>query len=133
MFTMYCTGSAYSSAASGADGRARAIVGGVKRSACAAVGKGGSGVVWIGVDGLCSGGDGGRGIRGIGDELGVERGDRTGGGGESWRGERRRLSSSPLSLNSSASHHLITAFLVRFAGGGDGIGEWRGSRDSGVG
>jgi hypothetical protein len=62
VFTMHCTGSAYSSAASGVDGRARAIGGGVKRSAGAAVGKGGSGVVRIGVDGLCSGGDGGGGI-----------------------------------------------------------------------
>jgi hypothetical protein len=125
---MHCTGSAYLSGASGTDGGAGAIGGGVKRSAGAAVGKEGSRVVRIGVDGLCSGGDGGRGVCDIGDELGVERGNRTGGGGKSWRGERRRLSSSPSSLNSSASHRLFTAFLIHFAGGGDGIGEWGGAR-----
>jgi hypothetical protein len=66
-----------------------------KRSAGVTVGEGGTGVVQIGVDGLCSGGDGGGGVRGIGDELGVERGGRTGSRGESRRGERRSLSSSP--------------------------------------
>ncbi len=130
---MHCTGSAYSSAASGADGKARAIGGEVKRSAGAAVGEGDSGVVRIGTYGLCSRGNFGGGVRGIRNELGLERGDRTGGGSESWRGERRRLSSSPLSFNRSASHHLFTAFLIRFACGGDDIGEWRGSKDSGVG
>jgi hypothetical protein len=131
--TRNCIGSASSSAASGVDGEARAIGGGVKRSVGAAVGEGGSGVARIGVDGPCSGGYSGRGVYSIGDVIGVERDDRAGRGGESWRGERRRVSSSPLFLNSSASHCLFTAFLVRFAGGGDGIGEKRGSKDSGVG
>jgi hypothetical protein len=91
---MHCTGSAYLFAALGADGGARAIGGGVRRSAGAAVGEGGSGVVRIGVDCVRSGDDGGGGVRGVGDELGVERGirtgvergNRTGGGGESRRG-----------------------------------------------
>jgi hypothetical protein len=130
---MHCTGSAYSSAAPGGGGGARAIGGRVRRSAGAAVGRGGTGVVRIGVDGLRSGGDGGGGVRGVGNELGVERGDRAGSGGESRRGERRRLPSSPSFLNNSASHRLFTTFLVRFAGGGDVMGEWRGSKDSGVG
>jgi hypothetical protein len=131
--TMHCTGSAYSSAASGAGGGATAIGGGVRRSAGAAVGEGGTRVVLIGVDGLRSGGDGGGGVRGVGGELGVERGDKTGGGGEWRRGERRKLPSSPSSLNSSSLYRLIIAFLVRFAGGGDVMGEWRGSKDSSVG
>jgi hypothetical protein len=96
--TMHSTGSAYSSVASGADGEARAIRGGVKSSVGAAVGEGGSGVVRTGVDGSCFRGDDGGGIRGIGDVVGVERGDRTCGGGEAWRGERRRVSSPPRSL-----------------------------------
>ncbi len=131
MVTMHCTSSAYSSTASG--GGETAIGGGVRRSAGAAVGEGGTGVVLIGVDGLGSGGDGGGGIRGVGGELGVERGDKTGGGGKWRRGERRRLPSSPSSLNSSASHRLFIAFLVRFAGGGDVMSKWRGSKDSGIG
>ncbi len=131
MVTMHCTGSAYSSAASG--GGETAIGGGVRRSASAAVGEGGTGVVLIGVDGLGSGGDGGGGVRGVGSEIGVERGDKTGSGGEWRRGERRRLPSSPSSLNSFALHRLFIAFLVRFAGGGDVMGKWRGSMDSGVG
>jgi hypothetical protein len=36
-------------------------------------------------------------------------------------------------LSSSASQRRFTAFLVRFAGGGEGIGEWRGSEDAGGG
>jgi hypothetical protein len=31
-------------------------------------------------------------------------------------------SPTPMPLNSSTSHCLLTAFLVRFAGGGEGIG-----------
>ncbi len=31
-------------------------------------------------------------------------------------------SSTPTPLSSSTSHHLLTAFLVRFAGGGEGVG-----------
>jgi hypothetical protein len=65
--------------------------------------------------------------------VGVERGDRTCRGGEAWRGERGIVSSSPSFLSSLASHCLFTAFLVRFAGGGDGIGKLRGNEDSGVG
>jgi hypothetical protein len=80
-------------------------------------------VARIGVDGSCSGGDSGGGVRGIGDVTSVERGYRAGGEGESWRGERRRVSSPSSFLNSLASHRLFTAFLVRFAGGGDGISE----------
>jgi hypothetical protein len=118
---MNCTVSG--SVASGADGEARAIGGGVKRSGGAAVGEGGFGVARIGIDGPFSGGDSSGGVCSIENVIGVERGDRAGGGGESWRGERRRVSSSPLFLNSSASHRLFTAFLVCFAGGRDGIGE----------
>jgi hypothetical protein len=72
--------------------------------------------------GLVPGASGG-GVHNIGDVIGVEGGDRAGMGGEPWRGERRRVSSSPSFLNSSASHCLFTAFLVCFAGGRDGIGE----------
>jgi hypothetical protein len=39
------------------------------------------------------------------------------------RGERERASSSPPSLNSSTSHRLLAAFLVRLAGGGEGFEE----------
>jgi hypothetical protein len=128
--TVHSTGSAYSSVASGADGEARAVGGDVKRSVGTAVGKGGSGVVRIGVDGPCFRSDNGGGIRGISDVVSVERGDRTCGGGETWRGERRKVSSSPSFLRSSASHRLFTALLVRFAGGGDGVGKFRGVSES---
>jgi hypothetical protein len=64
--------------------------------------------------------------------MGGRWGDRAGGLDEPWRGERRSVSS-PSYLNSSASQRLFTAFLVRFAGGGEGIGEKRGSKDSGSG
>jgi hypothetical protein len=128
--TVHSTGSAYSSAASGADGKARAIGGGVKRSVGAAVGEGGSGVVRNGVDGSCFRGDDGGGIRGVNYVVSVERGDRTCGGGEAWRGERRRVSSPPSILSSSASHRLFTALLVHFAGGGDHEGKLRGVGES---
>ncbi len=39
---------------------------------------------------------------------------------------------SPL-LSSSASQRRFTAFLVLFAGGGEGIGEWRGIKEAGGG
>jgi hypothetical protein len=48
---------------------------------------------------------------------------RAGEGGVVLRGERKRASSSPPSLSSSASHRLLAAFLVRLAGGGEGFGE----------
>jgi hypothetical protein len=67
--TRHRTGSVSSSAASGTDGEAKAIGGGVKRSAGATVGEGGSGVAQIGVDGPCSGGDSGGGVRSIGDVI----------------------------------------------------------------
>jgi hypothetical protein len=118
----HCTSAASLFAASGADGKARAIGSGLKRSAGATVGEGGSGVARIGVDGPCSGGDSGGGICGISDVIGIEWGDRAGGGGEPWRGERR-VFSSPSYLNSSALHCLFTAFHICFACGRDGIGE----------
>jgi hypothetical protein len=49
--TMNCTGSEPSSATSGAEGEARVIGGGVKRSIGAGVGKGGFGGARVGVDG----------------------------------------------------------------------------------
>jgi hypothetical protein len=42
------------------------------------------------------------------------------GGGECGGGERCRLSSLATPLSSSTSQHLFAAFLVRFAGGGEG-------------
>jgi hypothetical protein len=127
---VHSTGSAHSSAASGADGEARATGGGVKRSVGAAVGEGGSGVVRTCVDGSCFRGDNGGGVRGVGDVVVIERVDRTCGGGEAWRGERRSVSSPPSILSSSASHRLFTALLVRFAGGGDGVVRLRGVGES---
>jgi hypothetical protein len=70
---MNCTGSEPSSATSGAEGEARVIGGGVKRSIGAGVGKGGSGGARIDVDGSCSGDNSGGGVRGIGNVTGVER------------------------------------------------------------
>jgi hypothetical protein len=52
--------------------------------------------------------------------VGVEGG---GGGVVQGRGEISSASSSPSSLRSSTSHRLLAAFRVRFAGGGDGVGE----------
>jgi hypothetical protein len=52
------------------------------------------------------------------------------------RGERKKLSSSPPFLSNSASHLLLGAFLVRLAGGGEGLdepGESSGSWCSGSG
>jgi hypothetical protein len=37
-------------------------------------------------------------------------------------GETQKSSSTPTPLSSSISHRLLTAFLVRFAGGGEGVG-----------
>ncbi len=128
--TVHSTGSAYSSAASGSDGEARAIGDGVKMSVGAAVGEGGSGVVRTGVGGSCFRGDDGGGIRGVGDAVVVVRGDRTCGGGEAWRGERGSVSSPSSILSSSASHCRFTALLVRFAGGGDGVVKLRGVGES---
>jgi hypothetical protein len=36
-------------------------------------------------------------------------------------GETQTSSSTPTPLSSSISHHLLMAFLVRFAGGGEGV------------
>ncbi len=58
---------------------------------------------------------------------------RAGEGGVVSRGERARASSSQPSLSSSASHRLLTAFLVRLAGGGEGAGGCSGRRGSGSG
>jgi hypothetical protein len=90
-------------------------------SAGAVVGEGGSGVAGIGEDG--PGGDIDGSIRGNGDVMGDCWGDRAEGRGDPWRGERRSVSPFPSPLNSSASHRLLTTFLVRFAGSGEGIGE----------
>jgi hypothetical protein len=105
----------------------------VERSVGAAVGEGSFGVAQIGVDGSCSKGDNDGGVRDIGGVMGDGWGDGAGAGGEPWRGERRRVSSSLSYLNSSASQRLFTAFLVHFAGSGEGIGEKHGSDDSGGG
>ncbi len=93
----------------------------MRKSAGAVVGEGGSGVARIGEDGL--GGDVVGGVRGSGNVMGDCWGDSAEGRGDPWRGKRRSVSPSPSPLNSSASHRLFTAFLVRFAGGGEGIGE----------
>jgi hypothetical protein len=127
---VHSTGSAHSSAAPGADGEARATGGGVERSEGAAVGEGGSGVVRICVDRSCFRGDNGGGVRGVGDVVVVERGDRSCGVGEAWRGERRSVFSPSSILSSSASHRLFTALLVRLAGGGDGVIKLRGVGES---
>jgi hypothetical protein len=82
----------------------------------------------------------GDGDSGVGDGAGSgvsSSGVRAGEGDVVLRGERERASSSPPSLSSSASHRLLTAFLVRLAGGGKGfeerIGECSGCRDLGSG
>jgi hypothetical protein len=75
----------------------------------------------IGEDG--PGDDNEGGVRGGGNVVGDCWGDRTVGRGDQWGGERRRVTHSPPPLNSSASQRLFTAFLIRFAGGGEGIGE----------
>jgi hypothetical protein len=93
----------------------------VRKSGRAVVGEGGSGVARIGEDG--PGDDNEGGVLGGGSVVGDCRGDRTVGRGDPWGGERRRVSHFPPPLNSSASQRLFTAFLVRFAGGGEGIGE----------
>jgi hypothetical protein len=59
---------------------------------------------------------------GAGDGVGG-RGVRAGEGGVVLRGEKKRISSSPPSLSSSASHCLLAALLVHLAGGGEGFGE----------
>jgi hypothetical protein len=66
----------------------------------------------------------GEGEGGVGDVAGGGVGGsvvRAGEGGVVLRGERARASPSPPSLSSSASHRLLAAFLVRFAGGGEGF------------
>jgi hypothetical protein len=64
--------------------------------------------------------------------IGVSGSSEQAGKGDVQRGEERgRLSPSPTPLNSSTSHCLFTAFLVHFAGGGEGTG--RDSGDSGSG
>jgi hypothetical protein len=57
----------------------------------------------------------------VGVRHGGGAGDRTGGGVRR-RGGTYKSSSAPTPLRSSTLHHLLTAFLVRFAGGGDGAG-----------
>ncbi len=52
----------------------------MKRSVGAAVGEGGSRVARTSIDGPFSGGDSSRRVRSIRDVIGVERGDRAGGG-----------------------------------------------------
>ncbi len=91
------------STTSGVDSNMRAVDRGVEKIAGAAVGQGNSGVVHIGVDGPCSKGGNGSGISDVTDCV---WGDRAGGGGVLWRGERRRLSPAPLSLNNSSLHRL---------------------------
>jgi hypothetical protein len=57
--------------------------------------------------------------------------DRIRGGGVCGGGDRCRSSSLPASLSSSTSQRLFAAFLVRFAGGGEGAGEVSGSDGGG--
>jgi hypothetical protein len=91
-------------------------VGGVKYITGAAIGEGCSGEEHAGVGGPCEEVNTGNIDRGVGG-LGVRAGEGR------VRGERRRSPSFPPSLNSSASHRLLAAFLVRLAGGGKGFGE----------
>jgi hypothetical protein len=110
-------------AASGADCGTEAVGDGVRKSTGAVVGEGGSGVARIGEDG--KGTEWRRWVARIGEDDGMVGGGgvRTGEGGVESRGERERASSSPPSLNSSTSHRLFAAFLVRLAGGGEGFEE----------
>jgi hypothetical protein len=110
-------------AASGTDWGTEAVGDGVRKSTGPVVGEGGSGVARIGEDG--KGADWRRWVARIGEDGGVVGGGgvRIGEGGVVSRGERERASSSPPSLNSSSSHRLLGAFLVRLAGGGEGLEE----------
>ncbi len=60
---------------------------------------------------------------GVGEAAVVGLGSDRIGGGVSGGGNRRRSSSSPTPLSNSTSQRLFAAFLVRFAGGGEGAGE----------
>jgi hypothetical protein len=110
-------------AASGADCVTEAVGDGVRKTPGAVVGEGGSGVAQFGED--REGADWRRWVARIGEDGGMVGGGgvRTGEGGVVSRGERERASSSPLSLNSSTSHRLLAAFLVRLAGRGEGFEE----------
>jgi hypothetical protein len=54
--------------------------------------------------------------------VGLGGGGERAGGGVRGGGETQKSSSTPTPLSSSISHRLLTAFLVRFAGGGEGVG-----------
>ncbi len=54
--------------------------------------------------------------------VGLGGGGERAGGGVRGGGETQKSSSTPMPLSSSISHRLLTAFLVRFAGGGEGVG-----------
>jgi hypothetical protein len=64
--------------------------------------------------GLVSEEDAGVGLGGDGDQVGR--------GGECGGGERRSTSSIPTPLSNSTSQRIFAAFLVSFAGGGEGVG-----------
>jgi hypothetical protein len=48
-------------------------------------------------------------------------------------GDRHKSSSTPTPLSSSASQRLLAAFLMRFAGGGEGVGRGSGGESLGGG
>ncbi len=58
----------------------------------------------------------------VGVGVGLGGGGERAGGGVRGGGETQTSSSTPSPLSSSTSHRLFTAFLVRFAGGGEGVG-----------
>ncbi len=64
-----------------------------------------------------------RGMHWGGEAVVVRLGSDRIGGGVCGGGDRHRSSSSPTPLSSSTSQRLFVAFLVRFAGGGEGAGE----------
>jgi hypothetical protein len=118
-----CAKSSVAGAGVGGDARG---VGGVEIIAGEAVGEGCSGVAHA-----SDGGPSGESCASDGDcrvdeESGSEvggRGDRADEGGVVLRGKRKMFSTSPPLLSNSASHLLLTALLVRLAGGGEGFGK----------
>jgi hypothetical protein len=108
-------------------------IGGEEMVVGAGAGEGWSGVPHVGVGGRC-GEPCDRGVcSGVSEDAGVGvggSGNRAGRGGVHSGGERHRSSSSNTSLNSSTSQRLFAAFLVLFAGGGEGAGGDLGSESS---
>ncbi len=93
-----------------------------------------SGVQKVGVGGCCGVTSREGECTGVGEAAVVRLGgDQVGRGGVCGWGYRRRSSSSPTPLSSFTSQRLFAAFLVRFAGGGEGAGEVSGGDGLGQG